>query len=274
MRVRSGILTAVFLYLVFRGAGLLIVSGLDLIIESKILVNSLAHIMTVIITICVASILLKKVTTVRPFCDWEQMSNKAVLVGVTGTLAAVSIMYAITLVVDSFIQCSFLTAGNMDAAYVGIQPIEKIIVLISVSIAAPIFEELLFRGILFGLLQRVLNVHVAVLISALCFGVLHGTSVATVLVTGVIGGVLAYIYAVNNNLINCICIHGIYNFVVTAKAFKWQNIEPMTEEAYAEPDIGTVLLVAGVIMLTGMVMGWNFVRYIKQHLRNKTFRQC
>ena len=65
-------------------------------------------------------------------------------------------------------------------------------IFVSVVIAAPLIEEVLVRGLLFGSLKELIGLPGAIIISGVIFGALHGTSVATVVGTAAAGIALAF----------------------------------------------------------------------------------
>ncbi|WP_287130021.1 CPBP family intramembrane glutamic endopeptidase [Candidatus Cyanaurora vandensis] len=86
------------------------------------------------------------------------------------------------------------------------------IFLVTVTILAPVFEEILFRGLLFTSLTTVLSIPQAMLLSGLVFGAIHG-SAAELLPLSVLGVVLAYAYHQTRNLAVPILIHLLFNGV-------------------------------------------------------------
>lgn len=81
-----------------------------------------------------------------------------------------------------------------------------VVSLIAVGIVGPIFEELLFRGLIFGELRKISKVHVAILIQALIFGVYH-MNVVQGSYAFLIGILLGFIYYRSNSIITSIIIH-------------------------------------------------------------------
>ena len=82
-------------------------------------------------------------------------------------------------------------------------------------IVAPIAEELIFRGILFGRLAATkMPVLVAALISALIFAWLHGDIPSKFLATLTLGLFLCVLYEKTGNLALCMCAHALNNIIV------------------------------------------------------------
>ncbi len=85
-------------------------------------------------------------------------------------------------------------------------------------IAAPIFEEFIFRGLIFGGLRRSLGVGTAALASAAIFAIVHPP--ASVVPVFVLGVCTALVYARTRMLAASMIVHALYNAVVLA--FQWQ----------------------------------------------------
>lgn len=87
--------------------------------------------------------------------------------------------------------------------------------LMYISVAGPVVEELLFRGLIFSSLERGFQrTDAAIVLSALMFGIWHGIFVQTVYTT-VIGMVFAYVYAKTRDLRWTVLLHFFNNFLGT-----------------------------------------------------------
>jgi uncharacterized protein len=86
-------------------------------------------------------------------------------------------------------------------------------------LAAPIGEELFFRGFLFRGLRRQFRVWPAALISAFCFSLIHiipgslGGSVTLVVALFPVGVGLAWIYEKRQSLLACVVAHATFNLI-------------------------------------------------------------
>lgn len=85
--------------------------------------------------------------------------------------------------------------------------------ILSYGILAPLGEETVFRGIVYGRLRRISNVPIAVVISGLAFGLFHGNLVQAVYAT-VLGIVLALVYELYDSILASMLFHGIANLFV------------------------------------------------------------
>jgi membrane protease YdiL (CAAX protease family) len=87
-------------------------------------------------------------------------------------------------------------------------------------IAAPIFEEFVFRGLIFGGLRRTLGAGAAVLASAAIFAIVHPP--ASVIPVFVLGLCTALVYARTRMLAASMITHALYNAAVIA--FQWRLV--------------------------------------------------
>lgn len=101
---------------------------------------------------------------------------------------------------------------------VSVNPVSFIIIPLTVAFTVAIFEEILIRGIIFRIMEEKLGSYIALIISALLFGVLHlpnpGSTFVSALCIAVEAGILlgaAYIY--KRNLWFPIAIHFAWNFM-------------------------------------------------------------
>jgi membrane protease YdiL (CAAX protease family) len=110
---------------------------------------------------------------------------------------------------------------NNGYSIVSINPILFLIPPLTMAVRSAIFEETLFRGIIFRITEEKLGSYIALLISALIFGALHLTSPNSSLVAGIglaiqAGLLLAAAYIYSKNLWFPIAIHFAWNFTQSA----------------------------------------------------------
>ena len=84
-------------------------------------------------------------------------------------------------------------------------------VILSVFVA-PLLEELFFRGILFNQLRSVFTLRIALIIQAVCFGLMHGLGFQT-LDTAVAAIFFALLYLRTGRISNAIAAHMLFNIV-------------------------------------------------------------
>ena len=87
------------------------------------------------------------------------------------------------------------------------------LVIISYGILAPLGEEIVFRGVVYGQLRKVLKVPFAVVLSGLAFGLFHGNLVQAVYAT-VIGCLLALVYEWYGTIAAPMLFHSVANLFV------------------------------------------------------------
>ncbi|MGF1460513.1 MAG: type II CAAX prenyl endopeptidase Rce1 family protein [Leptolyngbyaceae cyanobacterium] len=97
-------------------------------------------------------------------------------------------------------------------------PIALVIFFATASVAAPLFEEFLFRGFLLPSLTRYLSVWGAIAVSSLIFAVAH-LSLSEVLPLTVLGMVLGVVYTRSRNLLAPMLLHSAWNSVTMLGLF-------------------------------------------------------
>ena len=87
---------------------------------------------------------------------------------------------------------------------------------LSTTFTQPLLEEILFRGIILGSLEKYSHI-VAIILSAVLFGFAHdGEMLSQHLVSGIVLGIL---YIKRRNLYSCVVVHGLMNATVTCLFF-------------------------------------------------------
>jgi membrane protease YdiL (CAAX protease family) len=97
-----------------------------------------------------------------------------------------------------------------------------LLALLVTAVAAPICEEVFFRGMLFRLLRTRVPLWAAVLLSAIAFGLAHASpavSAALLPTFMYMGTVLAVVYVRTGWLTNTILLHGISNAIATVLVY-------------------------------------------------------
>ncbi len=89
--------------------------------------------------------------------------------------------------------------------------------LINTVIIGPIFEEILYRGLMYNKLKEISNAFIGILISSILFALLHipayGLNINSFCF--MLGGILlAYCYEKTNNIYVPILVHSINNFFI------------------------------------------------------------
>jgi membrane protease YdiL (CAAX protease family) len=82
------------------------------------------------------------------------------------------------------------------------------------SLVAGIGEELLCRGVLQPVLGRWLGPAFGLAAASLLFGLLHPVSWLYIVLAGLLGAYLGFLYLATGNLLGPIVAHALYDFVV------------------------------------------------------------
>lgn len=85
-----------------------------------------------------------------------------------------------------------------------------LIFFVTAAIAAPLFEEIIFRGFLLASLTRYFGTGSAIILSSLVFSIAH-LSLSEVLPLTVLGMILGFVYSRSRNLLAPILLHGLWN---------------------------------------------------------------
>ena len=113
---------------------------------------------------------------------------------------------------------------------------------ITALIIAPIYEELIFRGVIYDDTKKLFNAKIAALVSSILFGLMHFNGGYSQVIKTAIGGLLsAYCYEKTKSLYACILLHSLNNFMtgVMCILLDWR--------AYVM--LILICMLAGVIML-------------------------
>lgn len=119
---------------------------------------------------------------------------------------------------------SFINAPNiMEDLNFGENPVAYILLFISIVLLAPVVEEIVFRGILFNLLNKKRGLLFSMIVSSIFFGILHAE---TMVPTAVIGFVLCFIYQTTGSLKLSMAGHMFNNLVAFMLPFLIGDMAP------------------------------------------------
>lgn len=124
-------------------------------------------------------------------------------------------------------------------------------------IIAPLVEELLFRGCIFGDLKEIMPVWGAILLSAVFFGVYHG-NLQQGIYAFLCGVILAVIYQLTDSFWMPVLFHALANLISTV-SYEYNKIGEMLGNPVS-------LVILSVIMLAGIA---TFIYYYKKTLSQK-----
>ena len=132
---------------------------------------------------------------------------------------------------------------------------ELLVTVAAVVIAAPLAEELLFRGLVYRLARRTWGIGAAASLSALSFALVHGEPWYLFGLIG-LGLLLAFLYEMTRSVIACWVAHAVYNSVVLYLMLHAEEVAPET----AGPTVIDHLRLAGSLLLLAAV-GHQLYRY-------------
>ena len=142
---------------------------------------------------------------------------------------------------------------------------DKATLIVLAVVMAPLFEEIVFRGIIQkGLINKGMNPVKAILLSSLVFGVVHGNPwqfVGAVL----LGCVLGLVYYKTKSLLLPILLHA-FNNLCSALLIFYSNTESFAD-AFKISD--WMLLVAGLLLFAGF--GYLFIKKYRVLSANPTY---
>ena len=139
-----------------------------------------------------------------------QWFSKWPLWGIGGYFAALPLVILISLLNQAIWQGQGGSNPILPIALQGKDPVALVIFFSTAAIAAPIFEEILFRGFLLPSLTRYFPTWGAIVLSSLIFAIAH-LSLSEVLPLTVLGMTLGFVYARSGNLLSSMLLHSLWN---------------------------------------------------------------
>ena len=131
----------------------------------------------------------------------------------TVIIMGVATSYAIMLIMGLLQKAELLPQSWVDsqnAAYSDVYSASPFMQFLSVGFVAPLVEEILFRGCILGALKKEMHPWAAIVISAVIFGVAHGTPLAMIYATG-LGILMGWITVRFNSIVPALYFHMAYN---------------------------------------------------------------
>lgn len=165
---------------------------------------------------------------------FKSMSCKSLFLS---TMLVLSSMFALNI----FVQWLGLD-DNMEVLFGDIA--HNILGVITISLIAPLLEEVLFRGAIQGYMMRYYNPWTAIVCAALIFGVTHMNPVQTVY-AALIGVIFGWIYYRTGSLLSVIVGHVLNNSMaaVTLLFFPESETLPMPEGLSSEAQVTSEVVV-------------------------------
>lgn len=151
---------------------------------------------------------------------WFRLSLQGnwLLWGIGGYLAALPLMLTISVINQQIWQGQGGSNPLLQTVLEAQDPIALAIFFTTASIAAPLFEEFLFRGFLLPSLTRYIPVWGAITLSSLVFAIAH-LSLSEVLPLMVLGMVLGIVYTRSRNLLAPMLLHSAWNSITMIGLF-------------------------------------------------------
>lgn len=129
---------------------------------------------------------------------------------------------------------------------------DQVIPVLYIIVAAPIFEELLFRAKIFSVLRSTLSPAWAAILSSLMFSVMHG-NLAVSLDAFFVGIILSYIYILKGSLFAPILLH-IMNNIVAYVMMSFSYQDRVIEDYIGDlPMFSLIYVGASLIALLGAI---------------------
>lgn len=152
--------------------------------------------------------------------DFKRYFSQGVIWGVLVKVVPTALAIMVVLIAAQFIPIEGDMGNNplpnlarLDAVW--------ILLAIDIAFVVPVFEEVIFRGLLYGLMRKRYGVKRAIIFSSLVFGLMHG--LGFVIVFAVLAGIgFALLYERTGSLAPCIIAHVVGNLasvLISAAAF-------------------------------------------------------
>jgi membrane protease YdiL (CAAX protease family) len=152
--------------------------------------------------------------------DWFRLTGKRnwFLWGVGGYFAALPLMLGISLLNQQIWQGQGGSNPLLQIVLEEGDGLALAIFFFTAAVAAPVFEELLFRGFLLPSLTRYVPVWGAIVLSSLIFAIAH-LSLSEVLPLAVLGSVLGFVYTRSRGLLSSMLLHSLWNSITMIGLF-------------------------------------------------------
>ena len=144
--------------------------------------------------------------------DWFKFNWKSnwLLWGIGGYLVATPIVIVVSILNEKIWQGQGGSNPLLQIVLEGKDSPALLLFFLTAAVAAPLFEEFLFRGFLLPSLTRYVPVWVAICLSGLLFGVAH-LSLSEIIPLTTLGIILGIVYARTKNLLAPMLLHSLWN---------------------------------------------------------------
>ncbi|WP_026882865.1 CPBP family intramembrane glutamic endopeptidase [Clostridium akagii] len=226
------------------------IKGADL---TKYLNDNSATVMipAMIISFLIYFVILKaRQKSILKICKINKIKTKSVffIIGITAT-------YALVLITISQYTIKYFPSYNETQNSIS-GTMSSVLGIVAVLILAPIFEEILFRGIILSEIRENLRVIPAVIIQAVIFGIYH-MNIFQGIYTAVLGLILGYVCVRTMTILSSIIAHITFN---VCGSFVFPIL------VYYVPQFSIAYIVAGTILFC--LLMFNFNRSTKNEIRS------
>ncbi len=159
------------------------------------------------------SILYLGVSPFRPLPQgWFRLEGKwsAIGWGIGGFLVAIPVVLVVSLVNQALWQGQGGSNPILPLALEGNDPVAIACFVFTASVAAPVFEEIMFRGFLLPSLTRYVPLGLAITLSGLTFAIAH-LSLSEVIPLTTLGMIMGLVYTRSGSLLAPILLHSLWN---------------------------------------------------------------
>lgn len=147
-----------------------------------------------------------------------KLSGRGLLWGVGGYFVALPLMLMVSLLNQQIWQGQGGSNPLLQTVLEEQDPVALLVFFLTAAVAAPLFEEVLFRGFLLPSLTRYLPVGGAIVLSSFIFATAH-LSVSEILPLTVLGMILGLVYTRSRNLLSPMVLHSAWNSVTMLGLF-------------------------------------------------------
>ena len=199
-----------------------------------------------------------------------------VIIGL-GLIGFVTSYLSVFVIISDYLQPVQQEVANYDASVDRYAVVEENVIpfwdsclyAITMAFFIPLSEEMVFRGALFGHLERAFKPWVAVLITAGIFGALHGMSIhiGYALVCGII---ITFCYYYMGSIISSVILHSLFNLIGSAIPFFLQLGVFGIPDAIRIRITSTMNLISILAMVPAVFAFITLVRYNNKRMRSES----
>ncbi|MGF1570347.1 MAG: lysostaphin resistance A-like protein [Nodosilinea sp.] len=147
-----------------------------------------------------------------------RLSGPGLLWGLGGYLVALPLMFGVSLLNQQIWQGQGGSNPLLQTVLDEQDPVALVVFFLTAAVAAPLFEEFLFRGFLLPSLTKYMSVGWAIALSSFIFAAAH-LSLSEVLPLMLLGAILGFVYTRSRNLLSPMVLHSAWNSVTMLGLF-------------------------------------------------------